>query len=629
MRIKPEIGSVVGPSDTTHWGQAILSPSAYGVVELEATDARASGIELLTTLSDQLKEPPVSLKELEQFARDLSTHEVKTIILLVPVGPIVYIVVAGSGAVYLKRENNVACLLPHAGSLSGEVKTGDTILLASKSMVSAVSQDSFVGVFDHLTAREAAEKLTLLLHEAESDMGSAALIFQVSEFIHTEDEQKQTPAPVSKIQRPMETVWRSSTRTMSGLTRGLVEVFSGVASAGRRVARFPPLSRFLKRRSESELPRRRRLSTVTLLLLILFGVSVVLGIIKKTRDDTSREVQNALTEATHAFEEGAALLELNPVKGRQRLVQAKEILEPFTQSLRGRSHEAKLVGDLYRQVLDTLTMAMHSVPGEPQLFFDGSLLKSGGSVHSLSLFEDVLGLLDVTNHSVYTLDVGTKKSAVVGGGEAVTKGKHIATYGDKAYILTEGGIAQVRMSDKKTIADSIPKSGEWGTIASLVAYGGNLYLLDTEKSRIWKYVATGESLPAGRQGFSELREYLNPDSLPDLTKATGMAIDGSVWVGTSDGKILRFSQGKEQTFTIQGVEPVLGQFLVVYTSDIVKNVYVLDRDNNRVVVLDKDGLYLAQYLWEGAITPAVLAVSESQKKILLLIEGKIYALELK
>ena len=568
MRLKPDVGSVVGPSDETHWGQTIFSPAAYGVVEVTKVGAQAYGVSLLTRISERFKDPPVSLAALEQFAHSLLTTEVDTIILLVPVGNIAYITIVGKGAVYLKRGNTISALLKGSGSISGSLAAGDTLVLASSSMVSAVPEASLVGMFDHLTAIEAAEKLTLFLHEAKSDVGAAALIFQVSE-IKTEPD------------RPR------------------------VATARPIMARirFPRIH-----------IRMRKLSVITIVLLFVFLVSVTSGVVKKIRDSTSRDVSKVMIEATHLFDEGVALLDLNPVKGRERLGEAKEILEPY--------REDKRVADLYSRVMDNLTLAMHSVRAEPELFFDASLIKSGGSAQSLSLFEDLLGIFDAVNHSVYTLEVSTKKSTVIGGGEAVASGEHIAVYGDNAYISTDTGIAQVRTSDNKTTANFITKADQWGTISSVVAYGGNLYLLDTEKSRIWKYVAT-------EKGFSEIREYLNPDSLPDLSKATSMAIDGSVWVSTSDGKVLRFTQGKEQTFLVQGVEPSLGQSLTVYTSDESKNVYILDRDNKRVVVLDKDGLYLAQYLWEGNVVPTQMVVSEKVKKILLLSEGKIFSLEIK
>lgn len=545
MRIKPEVSTVVGPSDEIHWGQAITMPGAYGVVEVESPNAASVGIGVLTKLSDLLKDPPVSLKGLEGIAQEVIVPSIRTLILLVPVGGIIYIVSMGVGAAYLKRGNTVSPLLRRAGTLSGEVKDGDTILLVSESMARAVSLEKLThDVFD-------AESLTIILHEAQNDVGSAGLIFHAA----------APSLPVVPIVR-----------------------------------------------------RRRHIPLVTLLLLILFIGSVTLGVVKKVRDRGNQELRSALNEATHVFEEGVALLELNPVKGRERLTKAKELLEPF--------RKEKLVRDLYGRVLDNLTLAMHSVRAEPAVFFDATLMKSSASVQTMSLFEQSFGLFDIKNRSVYVLDIRSKKADIVGGGVQTEGTTRIAAYADILYLLSKSGISTVRIGDKKMIPNTIPGSDAWGTINSLIAYGGNLYLLDTEKSRIWKYVVT-------EKGFSELREYLNPDTLPDLSKATGMAIDGSVWVGTSDGKIFRFVQGKEQTFVAQGVEPGLGQLLVVYTSDVSKNLYILDADNKRVVTIDKDGMYLAQYMWEGEFAPTQLSVSEKEKKIFLLADGKIYFVELK
>ncbi len=146
----------------------------------------------------------------------------------------------------------------------------------------------------------------------------------------------------------------------------------------------------------------------------------------------------------------------------------------------------------------------------------------------------------------------------------------------------------------------------------MTAYAGNLYVLDTEKSRIWKYVATETG-----SGFSEIREYLNPDTLPDFSQATSMAIDGSVWVGTTAGRLMRFTQGREDTFVPQGVEPGIGSSIAVYTDDRTKYVYVLEPSGKRVIVLDKDGFYIAQYRWEGPVARTQIVVSKEKKKIFL------------
>jgi DNA-binding beta-propeller fold protein YncE len=100
-------------------------------------------------------------------------------------------------------------------------------------------------------------------------------------------------------------------------------------------------------------------------------------------------------------------------------------------------------------------------------------------------------------------------------------------------------------------------------------------------------------------------------------------------MGTTNGKILRFTQGKENTFFPKGVDPAFGTRLLVYTSDDTKNIYVLDSQNNRVVVLDKEGTYIAQYRFDAASAPMGLSVFEAQKKLILLSDGKLFGIDLK
>lgn len=614
MRIKPAIGSVVGPATANQWGQVLLTPGAYGLIEVfsDIGLARQHGVEILTKLTQGLATEPKSLKAVAAIAESISKSDLKTVLLLVPVGQVVYLALRGHGAVYLKRGEKIAALMKEAGDISGEVRRGDTLLLASDGFIQALSEAELTQTFDHLNAVEASEKLTLLLHEKANGFGSAALLFQVTDLVPAEAEETDRVNIIAQP-RPMERkIWRPRRPDLASVKRFF------------RRRSFPRLST-LRHKLRQGLRSRNKLQViVALCFLFLFVVSVVLGIRRQAMQKQSYTFIKAVNEAQHAFEEGVALLPLSPVKSRERLAQAKNLLEPLTKTVSPRSKEGRELFSFYQKVVDNLANAMQIIKGEPQLFFDTSLLKKDSVASAFYLDNDSLGIIDTPGRTVATLALSTKRGQIVAGGEAYQGATLISVDGDTLYTLVPEGIYAAKVGDKQkaNLVMVIKKDNQWGTVAALVVYGGNLYLLDSSKSRIWKYTAT-------ENGFSAIREYLNPDTLPDLGRATGMAIDGSVWVGTGSGKIWRFTQGKENTFIPQGVEPSFGDNLVIYTSDAVKNLYVLDGQEKRVVVLDKDGIYLAQYVWEGNFQPGQLAVSETQKKILLLTEGKIYALELK
>lgn len=607
MMVHPVVASVVGQVTDSRWGQVLQTPHAYGVVEIYSLSgtARQRGIHILTELTKAFEAPPVSLSGLAKIADTVMREDVVSLILLVPVGTTLYMVSRGQGRVYLKRDTKLAMLLTASQSLSGDIRTGDVIVAATTGFVRALSSEEIMGVFDHLPPVEVAEKLTMLLHEKESGEGGAALIFQVSEPSPSEEAEKKTvedaltrPSPVA---RPL--------------------FFRHAKDMGRRALTLH--QRIFLRRAASFVRQTPALSPKRLVVyavISLFFMSVILGIRHQQTVKRSSALTETLTEAQHSFDEGMALLDLNPVKGRERLSHAKDILAPIV-ARKLRSTDGQNASHLYGEVVDNLIRSMHITRVTPELYFDVSLLKNGAVISDVSLFEDTIGILDAGGKTLFTLGVSSKNGTIVGGGDAFSGALHIAAYGDKLYVWTPKGINMVRLSDQKTVPYTIPASSEWGTITDMTAFGGNVYLLDAQKGRIWKYVAT-------EKGFSDLFEYLNPDTLPDLSKTTNMAIDGSVWLGSTTGVVSRFTSGKENTYSSQGVDTPLGGMLEVYTNDTSKMVYVLDATNHRVVVFDKDGLYMSQYVWENGLVVTEIVASESLNKLFLLADGKLYAVKL-
>lgn len=67
----------------------------------------------------------------------------------------------------------------------------------------------------------------------------------------------------------------------------------------------------------------------------------------------------------------------------------------------------------------------------------------------------------------------------------------------------------------------------------------------------------------------------------------------------------------------------------IYTNINNDNIYVLDNGNSRIVILDKNGAYKAQYKADIIKTAKDFDVFEKDKKIFVLSSGKIYQIDLK
>lgn len=608
MHVKSHIASIVGPTDATRWGQILLLPHAYGVLEVvdDKGSAEAIGLSVLSQVSRLLERPVESLTQLESMLAEVTSADIRTLIALVPVSQSMYVVLRGAGAVLLKRGETCSWLLTGAGALSGEVKPGDTIIAASARFNKIVSKDILARIIDHKTPEDIAEQLTLLLHQHTGAHGSAALVFQVAATGESEVITEPIKEPVvSRTNAPRQVMKKFSSRAQP------LRHFA--TSQLRALANF---------RSQ---PKRIQLF-ITIILTALFLVSVGFGIWKQKNVQDESRIVEVMNQARHSYEEGVALMPLNGLKGRERLVEAKETLAPLLATTSERSASGKEVRELYRLITDAFTSALQIYRVTPAVFYDVSLLKKGGLVADMVLGIDVLGLIDASTRSVYAVTISSKKGEVVGGGEGFEGLSRVTSQGSRLYALGSAGIHMVDVADNTTKKNVVPHDAQWGTIVSLVSYGGNQYLLDSAKGRIWKYVAVGKVSDAS---FSERREYLNPDAFPDLSRATSMAIDGSIWVGTTDGNILRFTQGKENPLVTQGVEPAFSGTLLVYTSDDTEAVYVLEPQAKRVVMLDKEGMYMGQYQWDVDIKPTAIAVSEEAKLLFLLARGTVYTIALK
>lgn len=173
MRIKSSIGLAVGPVDETHWGQVLVLPNAYGIIEIEDAQGMAQqrGIAALSQLGDALSREITSLTMVQEVADAVFKPFVKSLVILVPVGHVVYLVCKGVGGIYVKRESELASLMHQEGGISGEVKEGDTFLLVSHGFSQVLSHAQLSMLFDHLPAADIAEKLTLLLHEKKGEKG--------------------------------------------------------------------------------------------------------------------------------------------------------------------------------------------------------------------------------------------------------------------------------------------------------------------------------------------------------------------------------------------------------------------------------------------------------------------------
>ncbi len=609
MKILPAVASVVTRASPTDWAQVLQTPQAYAVIQTLDSSGQAlrTGVSLLGSLTRLLEKMPESVQELKTAVQEIDGEHIVSLTVVVPRGQTLDVIQRGEGSVYLKRGKQLACLLSAEGVISGDVAEGDVVILADKNASELLTDAEIITAVDHeLTAEEIGERLAVVLNEKSDNEGAAMLVFQIKDIVEEEPEQESVAETedtdtIPEADDPVPLPSAISHPLPQRIRHFLVRIKP-------RIVKLIPGS-------------NKKLAVIVFIFAGLFGISVYLGIKKQGENVSSKNVAEAVSQAQSLLDEGLGLLSVNREQSRIKLETAQALLQKYKDKP-PLSKEGKRVPQLYQQISDNLEVAKQIIRGEPQLFYDLDLIKKGAYIHKFAVSDDTLGMLDENQKTVFVVRIPTKDGDVLAGGEPFTAATAVAAYGKQFYVLTGSGIYEISSKGKIPAKPVIEHDETWGTIGALVAYGGNLYLSDLQKSRIWKYVAT-------EVGFDVRREYLNPDTLPNLSQTTSMAIDGHVWFGTKNGEILRFAQGKADTFSPIGIEPPLGEVISVYTTDDLANIYILDAAGKRVVVLQKDGRYTAQYVWNGEISPELFLVSEQYKKIFLVAQGKLYALDLR
>lgn len=164
----------------------------------------------------------------------------------------------------------------------------------------------------------------------------------------------------------------------------------------------------------------------------------------------------------------------------------------------------------------------------------------------------------------------------------------------------------------------------WKPGVALDTYSKYVYLLDPsegEKGQIWKYERT-------RSGYKAPIAY-SVDA--DLSQAKDLTIDGSIWFVDANGNVLKLYKGELQNIAVEDTPSVaLNDPSKIFTTAEMKNIYVLDQVNQRVVSYYKSISnpsvieYVNQYSYADLnLDVRDIYVNNSEQKMYLLTADKI------
>lgn len=598
---------------TKEKGEAVLAILISAIGEDIFTRVRQIGLDLEEkffeagegSLSERLKNC------FEFIDENLTPTEEKNILLVLWQENVLHLLSFGKNLALLSRQGKIVDIAEGAGDqvISGFIKPEDKLLMINPKLFLKTAQ-----------AEEGLEDLVKeynLLIESLTGAELENLAEEVEKY--QEAKQKLEPIAAIKIENRFEEVLEEAEEEefphiASGENSYIARntLIINIQKAALKLLKIAP--GILKPAWQD---KRVRTVFIILLLLGLGGLFLMVNLNRQGSEENQR-FASFLQSSKQKYQEAQNLKDSNPEQAQKSLSEAKTQLTEALK-IKPNNGEAKSfsteIEQNSKQILKVFEVS------EFPLFLSLDLIKKDFSANALSFSLGKILLLDTKQISLVSLDLETKNNEVLAGSQQLGKAQFASLNGDNAFIFSEDkGIVRVDIQSKKATS-IVSFDDEYGKIADIFAFSGNVYLLDIIKNQIWKYIPAATS-------YSEKNTYLKEGVKADFAGGRRLKIDYSVWVQKAD-EILKFTGGSPDFFSVGGIDKPIESISAIFVPEEEDKLYILDSSNSRLVVLKKNGVYDHQYIGEKFKTASDLVVDEERKKAYLLEGNKLYSLDLK
>lgn len=567
-------------ANPTHlgWSQVYSAGKLFAVISLEKsaeTDEKdylnVLGKEILNTLEQEFF--TLETKDQESIRKAvLSTsqkipEDVKvSFVSGAVVGNVLYLFILGSGKVDIKRGQTLGTLLEANEEEDKELKEASGFLQDQDIII--LETKAFSDEISQSSLLEFLEKPSI----EETSENLAPLVHEkenplVSSILvsYKEGEEKEDEAVVEAVVEDKENE----------------EQKEEVEPAGEPSSVFPKLARPGFRRPLKLRGTRNLIVLLIIVVIVIFAASIIFAVKKQENDKLIAAFNSVYPAAEKKYSEGESLLDLNQALARDSFLEAKKILD----NSKGEFPKDSSQG----QQIETLSAKINSA------------LKD-------------------------TAKASEKEAKEVGKGESFylstvldTKALSFTKDEKQVYYITSAGLFSLP-NGSESEKSLVKNSDDWTSIGGLATYNTNLYVVEKSDNQILKFVNTGSKY--------EKTGYFPTSVKIDFSKAVSATIDNNIYVLFSDGGVSKYFKGAQVDFSIKGLDKSLKNPVRIYSNAGFDNIYILDKGNSRIVVIDKTGSFKAQYLSKVISSAVDFEVLEKDKKIYILSDGKIYKIDL-
>ena len=158
---------------------------------------------------------------------------------------------------------------------------------------------------------------------------------------------------------------------------------------------------------------------------------------------------------------------------------------------------------------------------------------------------------------------------------------------DKSYLLVLDQNNNIFRYDRRVEGASRLALGgqeQLRTPARIKVYADRLYLIDDGVSQLFRYGSDLTQPPT---------PWFTAGAQSDLSSLRAIGIDGDIWMLYAQGNVSRYRTGAQIPFSLEDTVGIIKDPVDIALGD--STVYVADRDQERILVYDKEGVYQHQF----------------------------------
>lgn len=383
------------------------------------------------------------------------------------------------------------------------------------------------------------------------------------------------------------------------------------------VARVPKLKSALQ---TADTNTRNKIILVAVGMVVFLLAASVFGVWKNQQlRSLEQRYEQALQKPNQLHSEAESLLATDPVLAREKAGQAVVELEQLKpQFSQYHQLDTKLASAITAAQTFATEISGKQELSELHVFFDLRLTDGSFIANSMSVVGNSLYFLDQEKRQVVGLSRDTKQfnSITLSGTQPI---RDWAAAPKNLYLLSDGINSYTLADTQSTQLKELGDSDRDGTI--LRQFDAYLYVFNPIKRNIFRFTFTSSGLSQGIGWITDKKNL-------DFNQVRDMAVDGSVWLTTKDGKILKYVQGQSQPFTIEGLTDPFNSPLQISTAENDENLYILEPGQQRVVILSKTGKLIKQIKSTALSAATDIAVAEDPRTLFVLSGSTVYSIQL-